>query len=212
MPRSQSKMPRMGTFRCVPTGPERSASACAPARGGAPHLVTGALALLLAIAGCAQDPSAEYLGGFGDPLRGAALYAPRNLGDTSRWAGRPAEAAVAAEQLEFLTDGLLASPRYATELNPAVVQSLTIARAEMRTYLGIAPAADPKVVVTSLRRAAAALHAGSRANAEAALTGPAFTAGPAETLARLAAMPRLPRTAEAAGLVASDFDRLDRRR
>ena len=205
-------MPRIRTFRCVPTGPERSALVSAPGRSMAPGLVTTTLALLLAIAGCAQDPSAEYLGGFGDPLRGAALHAPRNLGNTSRWAGRPAEAAVAAEQLEFLTDGLPASPRYATELNPAVVQSLTTARAEMRAYLGIAPAADPQVVVTALRRAALALRAGSRANAEAALSGPAFTAGPVVTLERLSAMPRLPRTAEAAGMVAADFDRLDRRR
>ncbi|RYJ04375.1 MAG: hypothetical protein EON47_00525 [Acetobacteraceae bacterium] len=119
---------------------------------------------------------------------------------------------MAAEQLEFLTSGLPASPRYATELNPAVVQQLEVARGEMRAYLGIAPAANPDVVIASLRRASEALRAGSRATAEAALTGPAFTAGPAGTLARLSAMPRLPRTAEAAGLVASDFDRMERRR
>ena len=130
------------------------------------------------MAGCADDPSANYLGGFGDPLRGAALYAPRNLGDTSRWAGRPAEAAVAAEQVEFLTSGLPASPRYAPELNPAVVQQLEVARAEMRAYLGIAPAADPALVIAALRRAAESLRAGSRAKAEAALADPAFTAGP----------------------------------
>ncbi|MDB5372596.1 MAG: hypothetical protein JWP04_1238 [Belnapia sp.] len=213
-------MPRMMTFRYVPTEPKRFSPAPAPAPKSAPGLVTTLLAGLLAMAGCAQDPSADYLGGFGDPLRGAALYAPQNLGDTSRWAGRPAEAAVAAEQLEFLTDGLPASPIYATELNPAVVQGLTTARVEMRHYLGIAPDADPQVVIASLRRAAAALRANGqaggptngRALAEAALDGPAFTAGPVGTLQRLAAMPRLPRTAEAAGLVASDFDRLERRR
>jgi hypothetical protein len=93
-----------------------------------------------------------------------------------------------------------------------VVQHLDVARQEMRGYLGIAPTADPQVVIAGLRQAAEALRASSRARAEAALTGPAFTAGPAATLERLATMPRLPRTAEAAGMVAADFDRLDRRR
>ena len=119
---------------------------------------------------------------------------------------------MAAEQLEFLTSGLPASPRYAPELNPAVVQQLEVARTEMRAYLGIAPAADPALVIAALRRVGESLRAGSRVNAEAALADPAFTAGPAGTLARLDAMPRLPRTAEAAGLVAADFDRLERRR
>ncbi len=200
-------MPRMVTLRCVPTVPER----LHPRWGArAPRLVM--LAMLLALAGCATDPSAEYLGGLGDPVRGAALYAPRNLGDTSRWAGQPAEAAVAAEQVEFLTQELATNPRYAPEVNPAVLQSLQTAQAEMRGYLGIAPGADPQMVITGLRRAATALREGSRARAEAALASPAFTAGPAGTLQRLSTMPRLPRTAEAAGMVASEFDRLERRR
>lgn len=165
-----------------------------------------------ATAGCATDPGGEYLAGFGDPVRGAALNAPRNLGDTSRWAGRPAEAAGAAEQLEFLADAFRTNPRYAPEVNPAVAQQLEAARAEMRAYLGIAPEAAPELVVTALRRAAEALRAGSRAAAEAALSGPAFTAGPQATLARLNAMPRLPRTAEAAGAAAAEIFRLDQRR
>ncbi len=197
----------MVALRSVSTAPERLHR-----RGAswAPRLVM--LALLLALAGCADDPSANYLGGFGDPVRGAALYAPRNLGDTGRWAGRPAEAAVAAEQLEFLTSELATNPRYAPEINPAVLQSLQTARMEMRGYLGIAPAADPGVVIAALRRASEALRAGSRASAEAALATVTFTAGPGGTLQRLATMPRLPRTAEAAGMVASEFDRLERRR
>ncbi len=168
--------------------------------------------LLLLISGCAWDPTANYLFGIGDPVRGAALYAPRNLGDTSRWAGHPAEAAVAAEQLEFLASELRTNPRYAPEVNPAVLQQLDAARAEMRGFLGIAPQAEPALVIEALRRAAVALRAGSRAQAEAALSSPAFTAGPLVTLARLSAMPRLPRTAEAAGAVAAEIARLDRPR
>jgi len=171
-----------------------------------------ALALSLSLAGCAQDPFGEYLFGVGDPVRGAALRAPRNLGDTSRWAGRPAEAALAAEQLEFLTSELATSPRYAPAINPAVLQALQRARAEMRAYLGIAPDAEPEVVMVALRRVGGALREASRARAEAALSSPAFTAGPQATLARLEAMPRLPRTAEAAGMVAVEINRLDQMR
>ena len=171
-----------------------------------------AAALLPMAASCATDPTADYLWGFGDPVRGAALYAPRNLGDTSRWAGQPAEAAVAAGQLEFLADQFQTNPRYAPQVNPAVVQQLLAARAEMRGFLGIAPDAPAEPVILALRRAAEALRAGSRAQAEAALAGPAFTAGPLVTLARLSAMPRLPQTAAAAGMAAAEIRRLDSRR
>ena len=214
----------MGAFHFVPIRSEREPALAAPCPGGDNRLVkpygSGArqaslaagLLLLLLAPGCARDPSANYLGGIGDPVRGAALYAPRNLGDTSRWAGQPAEAAVAAEQVEFLASELQSNPRYAPEVNPAVTQQLAAARAEMRGFLGIAPAAPPGPVIEGLRRAAAALRAGSRAGAEAALSGPSFTAGPLVTLARLNAMPRLPRTAEAAGAVAAELARLDRHR
>ncbi|MDO9711157.1 hypothetical protein [Paracraurococcus lichenis] len=168
--------------------------------------------LVLGLAGCTVDPTANYLGGIGDPVRGAALFAPRNLGNTGRWAGQPAEAAVAVEQLEFLTSELATNPRWAPEVNPAVLQTLQVARTEMRGYLGIPAGADPQVVIEAMRRAGAALREGSRARAEAALSVPAFPAGPQAMLAKLNAMPRLPRTAEAAGMVASEMDRLDRRR
>lgn len=169
-------------------------------------------ALLLALAGCVTDPTVDYLGGIGDPVRGAALYAPRNLGDTSRWAGQPAGAARAVVQLEFLADEFAANPRYAPEADPTVTLRLERARAELRAALGIAADATPALVTTALRRAATALDAGTPALAEAALAGPAFTLGPPATLARLADLPRLPRTAEAAGAVAAEIDRLRRRR
>lgn len=174
----------------------------------------GLLAILsgLGLAACETDPSASHLWGLGDPVRGAALWAPRNLADTSRWAGRPAEAALAVAQLEFLASELATDPRYAPEINPAVLQTLQVARAEMRGFLGIPDAADPQVVIEAMRRAGAALRDGSRVRAEAALSGPAFPEGPQAVLAKLDAMPRLPRTANAAGMVAAEFERLDRRR
>jgi hypothetical protein len=178
----------------------------------------GALALLgglsstLALAGCETDPNAPYLWGIGDPVRGAALRAPRNFGEPSRWVGSPANATVAVEQQEFLASELATDPRYAPVLNPAVLQTLQQGRAEMRDYLGIPASADPQAVIEAMRRAGAALRAGNEAGAVAALSGPAFPAGPQAVLAKLGAMPRLPRTVAAAGMVASEFDRLDRRR
>jgi hypothetical protein len=203
-------MPRMIAFPCVSIGSERFAAVTAPRSGASPRLVTALLAVL-AIAGCTTDLAADYLFGIGDPVRGAALYAPHTLGDTSRWAGRPADAAIATTQLEFLARELATHPRYAAEVSPAVLQQVQMARGEMRGYLGIAPTADPEVVILGLRRAAEALRSSSPARAEAALTSPAFTAGPAATLGRLARMPRLPRTGDAAGAVSNDIARMDRR-
>ena len=170
------------------------------------------LSALLLVGGCSATPGTPWLGGLGDPVRGAALRAPAALGDTSRWNGRPVESAEAAAELEFLANEFATNPRYAPEANPAVSQQLEAARREMREHLGIAPTAAPDLVIAGLRRAAAALRAGSRAGAEAALSGPAFVYGPAATLGRLASMPRLPRVAEAAGGVAAEIDRLERRR
>lgn len=215
----------MCAFRCVAVIIKRSAGKDAPLRGpatprreprepcrsGRSPLLPSLLSALL-LFGCAGRPGAPYLGGIGDPVRGAALHAPSTLGDTSRWAGRPAEAAEAAAQLEFLTDEFATNPRYAPEANPAVLQRLEFARREMREFLGVSRDAPPQLVMAGLRRAAAALRAGSRAGAEAALSGPAFAYGPAATLGRLSSMPRLPRTSEAAGGVAAELDRLDRRR
>ncbi|MFZ4410310.1 MAG: hypothetical protein ACOYOH_23395 [Paracraurococcus sp.] len=165
----------------------------------------------LGLAGCETDPNAPYLWGIGDPVRGAALRAPRNFGDPARWAGNPANATVAVEQQEFLASELATDPRYAPVVNPAVLQTLQRGRAEMREFLGIPATADPQAVIEAMRRAGAALRAGNPAGAEAALTGPAFPAGPREVLARLGAMPRLPRTVAAAGMVAAEFDRLGQR-
>jgi len=217
IPINHSNMPRMRSLLRVDAAAERGGGATFRAahtfvsksrsrRGG-----LLALPLLCLVAACAADPAGNYLFGFGDPVRGAALFAPRNLGDTSRWAGQPAEAAQAAAQLEFLADAMRTSPRYAPVVNPAVTTQLDLARDEMRQFLGIAPAAEPAVVIAGLRRAAAALDRGSRAEAEAALAGPTFTAGPLVTLERLGAMPRLPRTSAAASLAASEIARLDRR-
>ncbi|WP_431304626.1 hypothetical protein [Sediminicoccus sp. BL-A-41-H5] len=160
------------------------------------------LALPLILAACDIDPVTDYLGGFGDPVRGAALFAPRNLGDTSRWQGDPAGAAMAAAQLEFLARSFRDNPIYNVN-NVAVSQTLQSAVAEMRAALGIAPAARNADVEILLRRASVALREGSQAQALAALTGPNFTVRPEEVLRRLGDLPRLPNVSSAAGMAAN---------
>jgi hypothetical protein len=168
------------------------------------------LPLLLLLAACA-DPAAEHLGGFGDPVRGAALNAPRLLGDTSRLAGRPTEAALAAVQLEVLADAFHNDPRYRHDVSGTVRSQVDAGLAEMRRALGIAPDAPAEAVIAQLRAASAALEAGSRVRAEAELSGPHFPAGGAETISRLSRLPFLPRVSEAAGAANREIARLDRR-
>jgi hypothetical protein len=165
---------------------------------------------LLLLAACASpDPAETHLFGFGDPVRGAALNAPFLLGDTSRFAGRPAAAARAAVQLEFLDEAFRTEPPFMHDVSGAALHALGQGKAELRQAIGIAPDAPPGQVMAQLREAAAALDAGSPARAEAALTGPAFPAGGAAVLARLARLPRLPRVAEAGSAAAAEIRRLD---
>jgi len=165
---------------------------------------------LVALAACA-DPAAEQLLGFGDPVRAASLAAPSMLGDTSRLQGRPSEAALAAVQLEVLTEGFHTDPRWNIEASISVLNATRLGRAELRQAIGIAPDAPPDLVIGALREASAALDAGSVARAEAALTGPAFPLGGPATLRRLSNLPRLPRVAEAAGAANVEISRRDRR-
>jgi hypothetical protein len=168
------------------------------------------LAPLLALLGGCADPAAEHLFGIGDPVRGAALNAPALLGDTSRHAGRPGRAALAAVQMEVLAEAFRNDPRYAPEASGAAQHATRLGRAEMRRAIGIADDAPPEAVIAQLREASAALDAGSPARAEAALGGPMFPAGAAATLRRLAALPYLPRASEAAAMANAEIGRINR--
>ena len=68
------------------------------------------LFLLLPLSGCVADPAASWLGSIGDPVRGAALNAPRLLGDTAELAGNPSQSALAVVQLEFLDEQFRTNP------------------------------------------------------------------------------------------------------
>lgn len=167
---------------------------------------------LLALAACTSDPVTAHLGGMGDPVRGAALWAPRNLGDLSRHAGDPAAAATAAAQLEFLARSFREHPLGSPEASAGTLAALAAGQREMRGALGIRPEASAARVEAQLRAAAEALRAGHPARAEAALAGADFTLGPEETLRRLAKLPALPAVAQAAGAVAEEAARRDNAR
>lgn len=162
------------------------------------------LIIPVSLAACTEDPVVDYLGGVGDPVRGAALWAPRNLGDTSRWQGDPAGAAIAAAQLEFLARSFRENPIYSVGSNPATSQTLDSAVREMRAALGIQPGAANADVEILLRRAGEALREGSEARALVALTGPDFAEPPGEVLRRLGSLPRLRIVSAAAGMAANE--------
>jgi hypothetical protein len=168
------------------------------------------LALPVLAAACAQDPVTDYLGGFGDPVRGAALYATQNLGNTSRWDGDPAGAAMAAAQLEFLARSFRDDPIWSTRANPATTQTLQSAVLEMRRTLGISLTAPNGAVEQLLRQASQALRAGSQARALASLSGSFFTVPPEEVLRRLGNLPRLGLVSSAAGMANEDAFRRPR--
>lgn len=169
------------------------------------------LPALLAACGTA-DPARSYLGGFGVSVRGAALNAPFQFGDLSRWRGQAGQAALAVVQVEYLADTLANSGYWSAKVNPLVTMQMERAREELRGHLGIPANAPPELVMARLRQAAAAAEAGDMASAAEALSGPAFGRGGAETLRLLATLPRLPRTAEAAAGVNAEIARLDNER
>jgi hypothetical protein len=150
-------------------------------------------AMALALAACSTQPAgpppvspvAAQPGLPGDEIRRSVL-------DANSWfarprPGRPAEAARAHAELEYLAEVMPTSTRYPG----ADTNQLMIARREARTALGIAPGAASNDVVRGLRDAATALAANDRAAAIAALPRATFAAGPEETIRRLAAPPRV---------------------
>ncbi|MCI0752741.1 hypothetical protein [Teichococcus vastitatis] len=164
------------------------------------------------LAGCATDPARLYLGGWGVSVRGAALNAPFQFGDLSRWNGQPDRAALAVVQLEYLADEFSNSGYWSYRVSPLVTMQLQQARGEVRRTLGIAGDAPPEAVMNLLRQAAYSLQNGQRGSAEAALASPFFSFGPAGTLRALSSLPWLRRAAEASGAANAEIRRLDNER
>jgi hypothetical protein len=181
----------------------------------------GLFPLLLLMGACAMPPPEPGVTlpeqaawrGAGDPTRGAILSSAYVFGQPSTVAGNPAAAAEALGQLEFLAVELATGGRWQGGFDPLVVPMLRNGRAEARAAMGLRPDAAPQSAINAWYVAAAALRAGDRAAAEAALAPVAAT--PPETLRRLDPLPALPAAAAAtsraqAALMARDSRGRDR--
>ncbi|TDH64282.1 hypothetical protein E2C06_02795 [Dankookia rubra] len=176
----------------------------------------GALFLLVLAAGCAEMkqappalPTAALAPGSADGVRGSIEAMAPAFADRARGlAGRPAAAAQAAAQLEFITAAIPRDPRYAP-IPEGVRRELLLARQELRDALGTDEDATPEVVVPALLAAAAALRAGDQARAARALPAPTFRPGGARSVARLGELGPLPQADNASAMVQREVARLD---
>lgn len=154
---------------------------------------------LLALAGCAAQPattlpSAAAQAGY-DPLPAAIRGAADAFAYPEALANKPAEAAVAVAQLEYLATEMM-TPRRSLDFSGIIAPALQSARHEVRAWLGIPQGAPAQAVIDALT-----------ANPPQLSQPALFTAGAGETLRRLSAMPRLPQanTATAAARQELEF-------
>jgi hypothetical protein len=160
-------------------------------------LLLGAVVLPVIACGVVIAPpdtpfvSGSALGTNGDIDQAAASIAAWSFAAPARTEGRPIDAARAVIALEYWAGTLSSSPRYVAA-SPLGQRQLLQARQEVRTALGVAPAARSQAVVDALVDAESALLAGDAAAAERALPKSLFTLGPKATLQRLTHLPPLP--------------------
>jgi hypothetical protein len=150
----------------------------------------------LAVAACgptAPPPTIPASAAPGDRVIDPIVRAGQNAGAFFRrpQPNQPAAAARAIADLEFLAGAVAADPRWQTSSSMAQVQ-LIQARNQARQALGVPRDAPAQGVIDALTAAADALDANDRARASAALPRSLFTAGPDQTLRRLAQPPRVP--------------------
>ena len=167
------------------------------------------LALLLA-AGCGEvaaemrrPPPPAPMPGLvqesADPLMATVNAAAEAFADRGAGlAGRPAAAAQAIAQLEYIALSLGTDARY-PQLAQSVGRELLLARDEVRNALGILAAAPAQSVMRTMLGVADDLRAGRTAAAAAAMRPPLIRPGGAESVARLGELGPLPQTANATG-------------
>lgn len=158
----------------------------------------------LTLGACALPPPpqsaslpADAVVGAGDPLRSAVANTSFAFSSQGPLSGRPAQAARAVAQMEWLTVEMPGNPRL-TNISPTVFNQLVQARSEWRAALGIPAGVEAQPVIDSLYAAARALSTGQSGAAAAALPIAIFPQGGQATLGRLAALPGLPQTNQAA--------------
>jgi len=147
-----------------------------------------------ALGGCTipsnEVPPVPLLAGYGgrSPVANAIEGAAEAFSSPDRLRNRPADAAVAVSRLEWEAMAIPAERgffRFSNNTGPA----LMAARWEVRNVLGIDQRAPGGAVIAGMESAASALARGDAVAAGAALPAPVFAP---DTLARLAALPRLP--------------------
>jgi hypothetical protein len=110
---------------------------------------------------------------------------------------QPAAAARAFAELEWLATAVPNSQSWAS-LGGQGLQQLALARNQARDALAIPHDVPAQEVIDGLAAAARALATNDRAALDRALPGEVFTAGPAGTVQRLSAPPRVPSALAAA--------------
>jgi hypothetical protein len=162
------------------------------------------LAAALGLAACAAQqpqPNArlpyDAVIGAGDPLRSAVATTSTVFSSPDRLAGQPEQAARAVAQMEFVAVEMETNPRFTGEVSISPAR-YALARDEWRRALGIPAGMAPQRVIDSLYASARALGSGQTEAAAAALPPSVFPQGGAATLTRLAALPDLPLTNQAA--------------
>lgn len=182
----------------------RSAHGTPERGGGVPRRLLGLLPL--ALAACAEDgglrPGNLVRDIRLDPTTQAINRARSAFASEARLAGRPAAAARAVADVEFLAVELQGLRFVGAD--PLVAPSMRAARDELRGMLDIDPNVPAQPVIDALIAAANAIDDGG--DPIIPLSRPFFRAGAPVTLMRLNALPPAPRTvqatARAAGMIA----------
>ncbi|MES2710914.1 MAG: hypothetical protein V4653_04990 [Pseudomonadota bacterium] len=175
--------------------------------------IMAAAVLGLGLAACGTvPPSASLTGqqmeGFGEPTRTAILNTSYASSSPANLDQQPADAALAVAQAEHLAVELAYGARW-RQFSPLVPTAFEMARPEWRAALGIAENAPPQQVINAMFQARRALEQDNLVDARTALSGPIFTQGGQATLARLAALPALPRTNYATSAAEGELTRRD---
>ena len=172
----------------------------------------------LALAACGPQPVQVYASlppdavlGAGDPLRSAAANTSVVFGSPQQLAGRPADAARAVAQMEYLAVQMPNNPRF-PGISPTAGSQFAAARREWRGALGIPAEQPPQAVIDSLYAASRALQVGQKDAAAAALPANVFPQGGQTALLRLASLPQLPLTNDAAVTASQTLQRSETQR
>jgi len=166
------------------------------------------IAVALTLGACADlppQPTAhlpyDAVIGAGDPMRMAVTNTANAFSSPDRLAGQPDRAARALAQMEYLAVEMPDNPRLGGLAPPR--EPFELARREWREALGIPAGLPPQPVINALYASARALSSGQSDAAAAALPASVFPRGGTATLTRLASLPALPLTNQAA-VIASD--------